>query len=254
MLSSQKMASLGTLVAGVAHEINSPLQVITGVSESLLNLYRNGGVPPERLERNLTMIHRNGARVAGLVRALRLYAHTSEQVLRPDHLNEIVADTLLLIEHQLQSWSNITVRADLAPDLPEMACDREKLAQALINLLTNARDAMPAGGEIAISTRYDPAADELNLSISDDGQGIPAEIQSRVFDPFFTTKPLGQGTGLGLSVVLGVIQTHHGRISLHSVIKEGTRFNLTFPRLQPPAGPGQPLAPLQIGGGRFDQV
>lgn len=251
MLSSQKMASLGTLVAGVAHEINSPLQVITGVSESLLNQCRNGGIPAERLERSLTMIHRNGTRVAGLVRALRLYAHTSDQIFRPDQLNEILLDTLLLIEHQLQSWSNIRVHADLAADMPDMECDREKLAQVIINLLTNARDAMPAGGEISITTRYDPAADRFRLIVADDGQGIPPEIQSKIFDPFYTTKPLGEGTGLGLSVVLGVIQTHHGRVTLHSVPKEGTTFIMTFPRTQPPAAPKTPPA---LVAGRFDHA
>jgi len=251
MLSSQKMASLGTLVAGVAHEINSPLQVITGVSESLLNACRNGGTPPERLERSLNMIHRNGARVAGLVRALRLYAHTSDEIFHPDNLNEIVADTLLLIEHQLESWSNIHVRTELAENLPEMACDREKLAQVLINLLTNARDALPTGVEIAIATRYDAEADELCLSVSDNGQGIPPEIQSKIFDPFYTTKPLGQGTGLGLSVVLGVIQTHHGRISLQSTPQEGTRFDFRFPRRQPAAVAGQSAPAAE---GRFDQA
>ncbi len=229
MLASQKLADLGTLAAGIAHEINSPLQVITGVSQTLLDRHTSGTLDGERLQKGLVTIHRSGWRCAEIVRALRTYAHAATTELVATDLNEVVRDTLLLLENQLKSWSNIKVELQLAETLPILQCDRNQMAQLLINLLTNARDAMPKGGTIVIRTSYDPLGQRVLLSVSDTGVGIPESIRDKIFDPFFTTKPPGHGTGLGLSIVAGIVRAHHGEISLQTSSGEGTVFTIALP-------------------------
>jgi PAS domain S-box-containing protein len=246
MLASQKLADLGTLAAGVAHEINSPLQVITGTSENLLTRLQQGPLDSSFLARKLDIIQRNGWRCAEIVRALRTYGHAITEAAEPYDLNLLIRDTLLLIEHQLRNWGNIAIITNLASDLPAFTCDRNKISQILINLLTNARDAMPYGGDITLCTGYDAQAGRINLRITDTGAGIPEEVQAKIFDPFFTTKPIGQGTGLGLSIVAGIVQAHGGEIRVESIPGQGTTFNLSFPE----AGPI--LIPLPgEGQGRF---
>ena len=140
----------------------------------------------------------------------------------------------------MSTWSNITVASSLAPDLPLLHCDREGITQILINLLTNARDAMPGGGEIAIRSALDPEKKHILLQVSDTGVGIPLEAQAKIFDPFFTTKEVGSGTGLGLPVVRGIVEAHGGKIELQSAPGAGTTFTLRFPahqsQMPPPPG------------------
>jgi len=230
ILASQKLADLGTLAAGIAHEINSPLQVITGVSQTLLDRHASGTLDAERLQKGLITIHRSGWRCAEIVRALRTYAHASATELVATDLNEVVRDTLLLVENQLRSWDNIKITTELGENLPTLHCDRNQMAQLLINLLTNARDAMPNGGTIVIRTSYDPARQSILLSVSDTGVGIPEDVKDKIFDPFFTTKPPGQGTGLGLAIVAGIIRAHHGEISLQTGVGKGTTFTVMLPQ------------------------
>jgi signal transduction histidine kinase len=246
LVASQRLADLGRLAAGVAHEINSPLQVITGVSRSLMDRLQQGTLATERLERNLDVIHRSGWRCADIVRALRTYAHASAAQIEPNDLNEMVEDTLLLIENQLKSWSNIAVETDLTPDLPPLRCDRNQITQVLINLLTNARDAVPAGGKITIGTAYDAESARLVLAVSDTGVGIAESIQANLFDPFFTTKPAGEGTGLGLSIVAGIVRAHAGEIDVNSVVGKGTTFTVYLPDRVPEVGSSS-----SASGGRF---
>ncbi|HEX2995569.1 MAG TPA: PAS domain S-box protein [Anaerolineales bacterium] len=250
MLASQKLADLGTLAAGVAHEMNSPLQVITGLSQSMLEHLAKDGVAPEQLQRNLDVIQRNGWRCAEIVRSLHTYARSSGGAMEPTDLNALISDGLLLIEHQLKSWANISVQMNPAENLPLFTCDRNQITQILINLLTNARDAMPEGGEITISTDYDSQADQLILQISDTGMGIPDSIQNKIFDPFFTTKPLGKGTGLGLSIVAGIVRAHGGTIEIQSAPRRGTTFLMRF-STQPPRLPSSEANDTP---GRFDDV
>ncbi|MDY6875017.1 MAG: PAS domain S-box protein [Chloroflexota bacterium] len=229
LLGSQKLADLGALATGVAHEINSPLQVITGVSKSLLTRLEQGEWNLDSLSRRLDMINRNAWRCAEIVRALRTYAHVSPGQHEPNDLNALVQDTLLLIEHQLKSWSNVTVVTDLALDMPALHCDRNQITQVLINLLTNARDAMPDGGEITIRTRHDPTSRQFTLQVADTGDGISESVRPKIFDPLFTTKPAGQGTGMGLPIVLSIVRAHGGEIEVHSAPGWGATFTLFFP-------------------------
>jgi signal transduction histidine kinase len=234
LIESQKMVGIGTLAAGIAHEINSPLQVITGYSDSLLKeLQVAARLEGERPERQLKTINRNAWRVAEIVRSLQHYAYPNTDRASQTELNELVKDTLILIEHQLKSWSNIAVETRLAADLPPFMCDPNKIIQVLINLLSNARDAMPMGGTIKIETAYQADPERLVLTIADDGDGIPEAVRKRIFDPFFTTKIVGKGTGLGLSIVQGIVRAHGGEIQVESVLKAGTTFTISLPLIMP---------------------
>jgi signal transduction histidine kinase len=211
------------------------LQVITGSADSLLEDFQEAGyVDLERIKRYLQSISRNGWRIAELVRALNIYARPSDTPVDAKYLlNDIVNDTLLLIEHQLKTWSNIRIELNLEENIPTFNCDRNEITQILINLITNARDAMPAGGVITLSTSYDAERDGVILEVKDNGLGIPLEIQKLIFDPFFTTKPVDKGTGLGLSIVDGIVRSYGGQIKLSSVPKQGTTLHLFIPRNHP---------------------
>ena len=235
MLYSKKLAELGTLAAGVSHEINTPLQVITGISDSILGqLSKQGNIEPENLKQKLKVISRNSWRIAEIVRSINIYAHGDNLKAEPYALNELVHDTLLLIEHQLVSWANIKVILDLKEGLPSLTCNRNSITQVLINLLTNARDAMPYGGEITIQTEFDLHNQWLLMEVSDNGQGIPPEIQSKIFDPFYTTKPVGKGSGLGLSIVAGIVRSSGGKVAVVSQPRKGTTFTIFLPLKPPP--------------------
>ncbi|NPV87692.1 MAG: PAS domain-containing protein [Anaerolineae bacterium] len=233
---SQKMADLGTLAAGVAHELNSPLQIITGASEVLLGrLERGEEIDSDLLKRRLEMINQSAWRSAEIIRSLLNYARSGSGKMEYYNLNDLIREMLKLMEHQLKSWSNIYVSTELLPELPPMWCDRNQILQVLINLVSNARDAMPRprGGRIFIQTQHDPQNGVIILKVSDTGAGIPQEIIRNIFDPFFTTKPLGQGTGLGLSIVLGIVNAHRGGIDVESQPGQGTTFTIYFPENPP---------------------
>ena len=135
-----------------------------------------------------------------------------------------------MIEHQVNKWNNVRIITDLNKKLPLFNLDRSSITQVLINLLMNARDAMPQGGIITISSDYDPKKDALILMIADTGVGISDAHQDKIFMPFFTTKPIGKGTGLGLSIVHGIVESHGGEIKVESKKGEGSIFTLIFPR------------------------
>ncbi|RQV98614.1 response regulator [bacterium] len=229
MLSSQRLVDLGTLAAGITHDMKSPLQVIVGISESLKKQIENGSPDKEYIAEKLDIINRNGWRIEAVMRSLLSYVRYSGSENEPHDLNSLIKETLLLIEHQLNIWANVEVITELEEYIPVLRCDRTKISQALINLLMNARDAMPSGGKITIRTIFQKAENRVLLQVEDTGVGIPQEIQSKIFDSFFTTKPVGQGTGLGLTNVMETIQLYQGKIELSSVVNHGTTFSLYFP-------------------------
>jgi two-component system NtrC family sensor kinase len=165
-------------------------------------------------------------RVAGVAQALRSFARQSTGEQRPVDLNAVVTETLLLVGKSM-STDNVRIATELDPDLPRIVGDANALQQVLLNLLTNAREAMTGSGEIRVTTERDVARGQLRLVVSDTGPGIPPEHLPHLFEPFYTTKP--SGTGLGLAVSYGIVQNHSGTINVQSTPGQGATFILTFP-------------------------
>ncbi|MBI2460051.1 MAG: PAS domain S-box protein [Candidatus Rokubacteria bacterium] len=225
----EKLAALGRLAAGVVHEMNNPLGIMLSRIELLLMAAEGPGVPAEVRE-DLQVLHRNTQRVARVAQSLLSFARHSPSEHGPVDLNHVVEETMVLVQKAM-SADGVRITTALDPALPQLFGDPGALQQVLLNLLTNAREAMAGGGEIRIETG--PAPDRpgwLRLVVSDTGPGIPPELTSRIFDPFFTTKP--EGTGLGLSVSYGIVQDHHGTVDVQSEPGRGATFILSFPALQ----------------------
>lgn len=225
---AEKLAALGTLSAGLAHELNNPIGIISSRIELMLQEAGEHGLPG-RVREDLGVLHRHAQRVARIARGLLTFARQSPGDWKSLDLNHVVEETLLLLERQVTK-EGITVRRSLAPDLPPMEGDPNALQQVVLNLLTNARDAMDHGGEIRIETGSAPGRPGwLRLVVADNGPGIPLEHLPKIFDPFYTTKT--DGTGLGLSVSYGIVREHEGTIDVQSQPGKGTTFILTFPAL-----------------------
>ncbi len=226
---ADKMASIGVLAAGVAHEVNTPLTGISSYTQMLLER-----ADPEHPDTKLLeKIERQTFRAAKIVNGLLTLARSGGQsaVERgPVDINAVINDVLSLLEHQFKGGS-VQVRRDLAAPAPIVYGFEHKLQQVFLNLFINARDAMPKGGWLSISTRTRDGS--AVVEIGDTGTGIPAEHLARIYDPFFTTKAIGQGTGLGLSITYGIVREHEGTITCDSAVGEGTRFTLTLPLSAP---------------------
>jgi PAS domain S-box-containing protein len=227
---AEKLAALGTLSAGLAHELNNPIGIISSRIDLMLQEAEELGLPPQ-VRQDLEVLHRHSQRVARITRGLLSFARQSPGDRGLLDLNGVVEDTLLLLEKQV-SKEGITVRRSLAPDLPPMQGDPNALQQVVLNLLTNARDALGDGGEVRIETGTVVGRPGwLRLVVADNGRGIPLDRLPKIFDPFYTTKT--QGTGLGLSVSYGIVREHQGTIDVQSQPGKGTTFTLTFPVVTP---------------------
>jgi PAS domain S-box-containing protein len=229
---SEKLAALGQLVAGVAHEMNNPLGIMSSRIELILEDAARQVLPPELVE-DLRVLHRNTLRVAGVAQALRSFARQSTGERRPVDLNRVVEETLLLVGKSM-STQNVRIVTALDPALPPLLGDGNALQQVVLNLLTNAHEAMPDGGEIRVETGCRPGEPpRVQLLVSDTGTGISPVDLPHVFEPFYTTK--ATGTGLGLAVSYGIVHAHEGSIEVDSTPGQGTTFRLAFPAL-PRAG------------------
>jgi PAS domain S-box-containing protein len=222
---SEKMASIGLLAAGVAHEVNTPLTGISSFTQMLLE----HADPDDSRTKLLEKIERQTFRAAKIVNGLLNLARPAQVDVGPVDLHVIINDVLSLLEHQLKN-ANIQVRKDLSSSPPILMAVEYKLQQVLLNLFLNARDAMPKGGWLSIVTLLQD--DHVVVRIGDTGKGIETEHLSRIYDPFFTTKPIGQGTGLGLSITYGIVREHGGVITCESAEGQGTVFTLTLPLRQ----------------------
>jgi PAS domain S-box-containing protein len=223
---TEKLAALGTLSAGIAHEMNNPLGIITSRIEIMLLDAEENGLPAQMLE-DLQVLHRATQRVARIATNLRSFGRQTPREHAPVYLNAVVQETLLLMQKPLEV-DGISLVTSLDPGLVPILGDASTLQQVLLNLVTNAREAMESGGEIRIETgRLAERPDWVRVVIADTGPGISPEELSKVFDPFFTTKKTG--TGLGLSVSYGIVQDHHGTVDVQSVPGRGTTFILAFP-------------------------
>jgi len=221
---SEKMASIGLLAAGVAHEVNTPLTGISSFTQMLLD----GADPSDPKTVLLEKIERQTFRAAKIVNGLLNLSRpgTSSNERIDVDLNAVITDVFSLLEHQF-SVGSIKVRRELSP-LPATVLGIEhQLQQVFLNLFLNARDAMPRGGWLSVATRVD--ADRVIVEIADTGSGIPSEQIARIYDPFFTTKSIGRGTGLGLSITYGIVREHDGTIDCESAVGQGTRFMLALP-------------------------
>ncbi len=234
LLQAEKLTALGELVAGVAHEINNPLSTLLGYTQLLL-----GRNPPQDVKRRLETMLSEGQRIVAIVKNLLTFARKHPPEKKYLGLNGIIEKTLELKAYHFRV-SQIKVEKDLAPELPKTMVDYHQFQQVLINLFNNAEHAMVGtgrGGMLRLTTR---AADgRIEVRVSDDGPGIPEEIQDRIFEPFFTTKKEGVGTGLGLSLCFGIVQQHGGAIRVESRPGAGTTFVIDLPIIADAASPEQ---------------
>jgi PAS domain S-box-containing protein len=219
---SEKLASVGKLAAGVAHEINNPLG---GILNCLYNL-RKGAVSPTRQEEYLISMEDGLRRVQKIVRQLLDFSQQHEPELSSTDINGVVERVLVLVNHALVA-NNIRLEKQLRGDLPPVMVDAHMMEQVLMNLILNAVQAIRGGGTIALRTRLMDGT--CAIDVEDTGCGIPVHVLPRIFDPFFTTKGTGEGTGLGLSVSLGIIERHGGQILVESEVGKGTLFTVCLP-------------------------
>jgi len=225
LLQTEKMAGLGQLVSGIAHELNNPLTSILGYSQLLLGRRLTA---PQQADARL--IHQESERAAQIVKNLLLFVREARPERRAVNLNEIVERTTLLRNYELRV-ENIELTQDLAQELPPVMADPAQLQQVFLNLLINAEQAIRQGrgeGTIRVRTRKSTGG-RVAFEVVDSGPGIPQEIIPQIFDPFFSTKPSGTGTGLGLSITCGIVKEHGGEITVQSQLGHGAKFIVDFP-------------------------
>ncbi|MBU1750234.1 MAG: GAF domain-containing protein [Chloroflexi bacterium] len=223
LVQAAKMAAIGQLAAGVAHEINNPLTGILGFAQLLS---RKDLGSDTLVEEGLSVIAKEAVRARDIVRGLLDFARQSEFQRQPADINQVIQETLALVRQQLEH-NHIVVTESYATGLPLMSLDVSRMKQVFLNLINNAIQAMPQGGTLGVSIMR--VEDEVQIRVADTGVGIPDRHLSHIFEPFFTTKPVGQGTGLGLSVSLGILQDHGGRIEVESEEGQGSTFTVWLP-------------------------
>jgi two-component system NtrC family sensor kinase len=224
IIHSRKIASLGTLVSGVAHELNNPINNIILTVDSLM-----GGrkITDERRLAMLNDILTQAVRASGIVKNLLDFSRSDRAIIEDMDIALVLKETIQISENQI-TVNNIKLRVDLATDLPVVSGNRQALQQVFINLLTNAVHAMPSGGELSVrATRGSDR--KIEITVRDTGSGIAEEHLPYIFDPFFTTKKIGKGTGLGLSVSYGIIKKHGGLITVESSPGKGSTFTIVLP-------------------------
>ena len=225
LVQADKLSSIGLLAAGVAHEVNTPLAVISTYAQMLAKQVAGD----EQKSKLLDKIAKQTFRASEIVNSLLNFSRTSTTAFEDIDLNRVLRETLTLLEHQFQKAS-INVDIELEEELPLIRGNAGKLQQVFLNLFINARDAMESGGTLRVATC--PDAVGVRVEVSDSGPGIPRENLARIFDPFFTTKGARKGTGLGLSVSYGIVEEHGGVIEVESKAGEGTIFRLEFPAIK----------------------
>jgi two-component system cell cycle sensor histidine kinase/response regulator CckA len=241
------MQAVGQLAGGVAHDFNNLLTVIIGNCEFLLMRHQAG----DPSFKEINEVHQNALRAAALVS--QLLAFSRKQTMQPKvlALGDVVGELAQMLRRLV--GEGITLNVEREPDLWAVHADEAQLGNAIINLVVNARDAMPQGGTVtirtsnqavnakALGTAMMPAGDYVRIEVTDTGTGMSKEIQSKIFDPFFTTKPVGQGTGLGLATVYGIVKQSGGFIDVDSELGRGTSFNIYLPRRMIEASDAAPV-------------
>jgi two-component system, NtrC family, sensor kinase len=243
---SDRLASLGTLAASVAHEINNPISGVLNLSMLMQRILKDDGIPAGRVpefRKYLGQVSHETARVGRIVSDLLAFSRRGKPQRAPTDLNRAIRSTVSLVDHKLK-LANIALDLKLAETLPPVFCDGSQIQQVILNLVLNAAESMQShgSGTVTVSTALTAAKDAAEVVVADQGEGIAEENLARIFDPFFTTKSDGKGVGLGLAVSYGIIQSHNGDIDVKSKLGEGTVFVITLP-LEPvdapqPAGAG----------------
>ena len=227
VIQSEKLASLGQFVAGIAHEMNNPLTAITVYADYLRTAFRKGPLAPDAGEK-LEEIAFAGERIQGFVQSLLGFARPTANTPRALDINALVTASMRLCHYDLKKGA-VEVSTNYGERLPWIAGVEGELQQVFINLFTNAAQALPEnGGHLRITTT--PEGDGVRVTVADNGSGIPGDVLPRIFEPFFSTKQEGKGTGLGLSIVKRIIEEHRGRIAVESVPGAGTTFTIDLPR------------------------
>lgn len=224
LLQSEKMASLGKLAAGVAHQINNPLGGITLFAKLMLEEYTLEKGAREDLDRIL----RDAERCRNTVKELLEFTRQTRHLMQPNNINEALTRTLFLLENQTL-FQNITIRKEFQPELPPVSSDAQQLYHLMMNLILNAAQAMDGKGELILKTYYLDKQHRVCFVISDTGPGIPKEALPHIFEPFFTTKDEGKGTGLGLSLAYSIVKSHGGQISARNNPEKGASFVIELP-------------------------
>lgn len=263
LLHAQRLAGIGTLTASVAHELTNPISLITASCANLLDELNDDSLSRDDMVQAIELIEQSAFRCARIVDMLRNYAPSvgpesehEDNAIAVTSPTAILEDALTMVEQQFRKQARVTVTTELAPELTTLFCDHHRIAQVLINLLLNARDAMqPSGGDIRVrfwipELYWEPSlancvrqemnippsraadADLFAFSVTDTGPGIDQQNMGRLFEPFFTTKPHGQGTGLGLFIAKGIVAQHGGCIFAENNAAGGATFTVVLPRRQ----------------------
>ncbi|MDD5758904.1 MAG: ATP-binding protein [Desulfobulbaceae bacterium] len=225
IVQSKRLASIGVLVAGVAHELNNPLNNISMIAQTYAEVYDH--LEKEQRIGFMEQIDEQTERLRVTIRNLLDFAKPKEQHLDEKEINDVIQKCLGLV-HNMLDVSNIKMHLALAPDLPACYIDEHQVQQVLVNIMVNAIQAMPSGGKLSIVSRLFGDNKMLEIVIQDTGKGIAPEFMDHIFDPFFTTKG-DAGTGLGLWVSYGIIKNHQGNMKVTSTVGEGTAFTITLP-------------------------
>jgi len=226
LLNKEKLASMGQLAAGVAHEINNPLGSILLFADTL----HREAAGNDRQREDLKMIVQETLRCKKIVSDLLNFAREQDVLAQESDVNDIVQQAINSVSHQ-PSFAQVQIVRNFDSELPRIQADPSQLVQVFVNLLNNSAEAMPEGGTITLETRRMDHQQSVEIAVTDTGGGIPEQNLGKLFNPFFTTKPLGKGTGLGLSIVYGIIKMHRGQISVKSQLGTGTTFTITLPVL-----------------------
>lgn len=222
---SKRLAFVGELSAGIAHELNEPLGRILGFAQLVK---KNGGLS-EQQDSDMDRIIKASLYTREIIKKLMIFSRQMPRQINWVNLNSIVSSILYFIDVRFQS-RGIKIVEKLDPKLPDIQADSVQLSQVLVNLITNAIHAMAEGGKITVMTKQ--INHHVCLIVSDTGSGMTHDVKGKIFEPFYSTKPVGQGTGLGLSVVQGIIEEHHGKIKVSSTPGKGSKFEVVLPLKQ----------------------
>lgn len=224
LLQADKLASIGQLAAGIAHEVNNPLSMILGYTQLLL---RQEEESSQRYA-DLRIIEKHTRTCKTIVGDLLSFARSTQTRQEVGHVHRAIDEILSVVQHHFE-LDGVRIEKHFDPDIPDMILDEEKVKQVFMNLVMNAKQAIGKSGHIRLETKHDREHGRAIVKVSDDGSGIAPQHLSRIFDPFFTTKPTGEGTGLGLSVSYGIVKDHGGEILVESQPGEGSTFTVTLP-------------------------